>query len=186
MSVSGSRSLPGWSIPAFGFSRHGVLARACLDPSPPGVSLPSRRGRKGLEMIGRTPGSSCCMYIHTNDCPSNTPNRRPRTSRPRSVLGLSDDLRYACFVLLPRFLLLASSSSREDIPVRKRLHHGVSSSISSTPTSDSVSPTALPSHTATQPISPNRYDSSSALFSDPSHGQSQPFHYMSSRSRVAN
>ena len=89
------------------------------------------------------------VHPHQRDCPTNTPNRRPRTYRPRSMLGLSDDLSYACFLLLPRLLLLASSSSREDIPVRKRLHHGVSSSISSTPTSDSVSPTALPSHTAT-------------------------------------
>ena len=67
MSVSGSRSLRGWCFHKFGSSRHRVLAHACLDPPSPGFCLPPRRGRKGLEMIGRTPGSPWCMYIHTNE-----------------------------------------------------------------------------------------------------------------------
>jgi hypothetical protein len=61
VSVSGSRSLRGWFSPTVRSSRRhqGIEAWPTLAQIP----LP-RRGRKGLEMIARTPGSPCCMYVH--------------------------------------------------------------------------------------------------------------------------
>jgi hypothetical protein len=107
-----------------------------------GAPFVSEKWAEGLGRC-RTNTRIACMHVHDPRL-SNKQTQSPashqhhlRTYRPRSVLGLSDDLRYACFLLLPLLLLFASSSSsREDTPLRKRLHPGVSSTISPPPTSD--------------------------------------------------
>jgi hypothetical protein len=102
VSVSGSRSLRGWFSPTVRSSRRhqGIEAWPTLAQIP----LP-RRGRKGLEMIARTPGSPCCMYVHPHQRLSNKHAQSPPTHLPSPLCAWT--IRRLEIRLLPA---LASSS----------------------------------------------------------------------------